>query len=529
VDLCQLLTLHQGAKQEGDGSVNNDTEMADTPAVQSDDEGDEGDDGDEGDEGDDDQQDDDENGDDQSQDQDMDQSSPSVSNQPLDANDTDVPTDEESPMPKRMMPPMNPLNLTPPTAVAHFAASSPRLEGSPLKNVVLPSPTEASPQISPVGDAFAPAEVEASPVTQDDVIMGDDDHVVPPIQEATDSVPDVLPSEAATKAATTVDIVPAADAEAMETSSPPPVSEVHEIAPEPVEMMEITTEDIAPVDIPEVLAPEADAAIHADENNKLVTEEAGPIEPAKIETPPPVEKQESNPPEDMAPINEVPPVAEPVGVPAIPSPSPAVEAEPIEPVAPLPTEASPPKNETADVPITDAPSTDIPQPQIEDSKPEEDDNDVDLLGGLEQELDRQAEESKKLPAESAPLPEEPSVPEPAPEPMAEVAPEPVVTVEAPASASPVAEPEPEVKPEPLPADADPPPVGELEPAPPAAETLPEPTPVTEQAPTPILDSGVVPFAPESPKAEVQDDEIKKEDTPPEPEGPKVDGDASAAS
>ncbi|KAK3394121.1 hypothetical protein B0H63DRAFT_505881 [Podospora didyma] len=151
----------QAIKIEDNDSTNQDNEMADNSAVPSDDdEGDEGDEGeDEGDdngEGDDgDQTPDVENstsGQDPNQDQDMDMEDSETSEvirhssieEPDESQSRPATSDEEVTIPRaRFQPPPGLGNLGPPLAPIHLA--SPRLEGSPLKNVIIQSPTEPSP------------------------------------------------------------------------------------------------------------------------------------------------------------------------------------------------------------------------------------------------------------------------------------------------------------------------------------------------------------------------------------------------
>ncbi|WYZ39382.1 hypothetical protein EsH8_III_001296 [Colletotrichum jinshuiense] len=142
-------------KQEREDSNNPDSEMADNDEEDGDDDGDDGEDGDDGDE----EQRDGENTD--SQDQEMTDASPTVPTPTVDTL-TEL-TDPESPVPKRAALPPNPINLAPP----HLANSSPK--GSPLKNVVLPSPTEPPTQFSPIAEALVPK----SEPEQADVPMAD--------------------------------------------------------------------------------------------------------------------------------------------------------------------------------------------------------------------------------------------------------------------------------------------------------------------------------------------------------------------
>jgi hypothetical protein len=204
-----LLTKLQGPRADGeaDGQENNDSEVADNSAQPSDEEGDDdGDDNDndneEGDEGDQDQ-------DDGSQNDADDQGSPTPDRgKGLDPSrlDETIPKIEESrdmgmtdasvlpqnsavlgteagdlsPMDepglsgRRHFQPANPLNLAPPHAQLQMLAS-PRQEGSPLKNVIMLSPTEPSPNMSPMVGSFhsGPVVDEAEEVSMEVDPSGD--------------------------------------------------------------------------------------------------------------------------------------------------------------------------------------------------------------------------------------------------------------------------------------------------------------------------------------------------------------------
>ncbi|KAI8293506.1 hypothetical protein K4K59_005652 [Colletotrichum sp. SAR11_240] len=142
-------------KQEREDSNKPDSEMADNDDdEEGDDDGDDGDDGDDNEE----EQREGENTDSQSQDHEMTDASPSIPT-PTVVDASIVSTEPESPLASRSGQPPNPINLAPPLPAMHLANSSPR--GSPLKNVVLPSPTEASPQISPIAEILAPSAASA--------------------------------------------------------------------------------------------------------------------------------------------------------------------------------------------------------------------------------------------------------------------------------------------------------------------------------------------------------------------------------
>ncbi|KAH0421146.1 hypothetical protein CcaCcLH18_13613 [Colletotrichum camelliae] len=146
-------------KQEREDSNKPDSEMADNDDdEEGDDDGDDGDDGDDNEE----EQREGENTDSQSQDHEMTDASPSVPTPTVDA--STVSTEPESPLASRSGLPANPINLAPPLPAMHLANASPR--GSPLKNVVLPSPTEPSPQISPIAEILAPA-ASAEPIASE--------------------------------------------------------------------------------------------------------------------------------------------------------------------------------------------------------------------------------------------------------------------------------------------------------------------------------------------------------------------------
>lgn len=157
--------IQQGVKQEPDDATNQDSEMADGDDDDDDEDGDEGEDGEDGDEtqGEGDQHDSTQgtNGDNSaSQDHEMTDASPS---KPIASESPDIEMKEDSATPERSTPP-NPLNLAPP--ISSLAAGSPRLEGSPLKNVVVPSPTtEFPPQLQPstAPEPVADTEPQALP------------------------------------------------------------------------------------------------------------------------------------------------------------------------------------------------------------------------------------------------------------------------------------------------------------------------------------------------------------------------------
>lgn len=135
--------------------------MVDGDDDDDDDEGDDGDDGDEGEEGDGEEQ-----GDDSQlgavgegsnhQDEEMADAAFAVDPPVLEAPTGDA---KEETMPKEPTPP-TPLTLAPPPPLGSLASGSPRPEGSPLKNVVLLSPTEPLPP-----DDLQPLSVEPTQMT----------------------------------------------------------------------------------------------------------------------------------------------------------------------------------------------------------------------------------------------------------------------------------------------------------------------------------------------------------------------------
>ncbi|EFQ32708.1 hypothetical protein CGRA01v4_09357 [Colletotrichum graminicola] len=220
VDVAPVAPKVEGAegaetpvKQDGEDSNNPDSEMADNDDDEGDDDGDEGDD-----DGDDEQRDGDNT---DSQDQEMTDVSPAVPTPTADA--TTELADPESPVPKRAAPPANPISL-PPLPAMHLVNSSPK--GSPLKNVVVPSPTEPSLEFSLISEALAPkiepqAESRSEPQQEDaqadvkaDVPMTDGSETVTgaPTEPLNTAVPDKLPSiDTATEDAQGVSSLPPAD------------------------------------------------------------------------------------------------------------------------------------------------------------------------------------------------------------------------------------------------------------------------------------------------------------------------------
>lgn len=140
----------QGTKPEGTDTPRQDSEMAD-----GDDDDDDDDDGEEGDEGD----------DDENNDSDLPDTSIMDDTKDLDATMSDAPPPTTSPNlaasePAPEVPPPNPMTIPPP--VGTLAAGSPKIEGSPLKNVLVQSPTErqTATAVPPPEEPSQPMDVE---------------------------------------------------------------------------------------------------------------------------------------------------------------------------------------------------------------------------------------------------------------------------------------------------------------------------------------------------------------------------------
>lgn len=149
------------------GTPNPDSEMAEGDDDDDDDEGDDGDDGDDDDQEDGERQGDDAN-DSKVQDEEMtdvvDETKPPTPSKPVvDAMDGIAQTDAVPP---------NPLTLAPP--LASLATGSPKTEGSPLKIVMLQSPTEAQAPVAlpPTTDALTESAPEPEPVPETALVPG---------------------------------------------------------------------------------------------------------------------------------------------------------------------------------------------------------------------------------------------------------------------------------------------------------------------------------------------------------------------
>ncbi|RBQ89594.1 hypothetical protein VDGD_02658 [Verticillium dahliae] len=265
-------------QDQREGSNNADSEMADND--NDDDEGD--DDGDDGEDG--------EDGEDQ--DQEMTDASPAAP--PASADTTMDMGDAESPSTNRQLPPPSQL-LAPPFNLS--LSTSPKLEGSPLKNVVMPSPTVASPQAtSPPAEKPEPAEVTASEPEKPKVSEDATEAAAEKVSEDV-AIQDTQASAPETKAETTDELAkdptpvstlaPAAEPSPEKSTAPAP-----EIAPEPAPepVLEPVPESLPeplPQPVNETL-PEAGA-----DNEKEATAGStkSPSEEALVASQPPAEGQ----------------------------------------------------------------------------------------------------------------------------------------------------------------------------------------------------------------------------------------------
>lgn len=169
--LVTLLTIlpFQAIKHEGDESAVKDTEMADTSTALSDDE-DEVEDGEEG---------------EKPENDDKESGTATTDEQAPDREMTDVSaTSGDGEAPKgveQKQPPANPLSLAQPNLAAVQSGSS--LEGSPLKNVMVQSPTEpssTSPLAAPIDQAAAGTERTEAGKTETDKSEVEKAHVEKP-------------------------------------------------------------------------------------------------------------------------------------------------------------------------------------------------------------------------------------------------------------------------------------------------------------------------------------------------------------
>jgi hypothetical protein len=396
-----------------------------------DDEGEDGDDGEEGDEG--------EDGDrdqstdpahqekstlDDAQDKEMTDAAPSAEVSAAASPDIEMKDDTE--VAKKPIP--NPLTLAPPTA--SFASGSPKIEGSPLKNVVLPSPTKEEPpvlsQSVPALLPQVPAKPEALPQQQDsEMVVEEESTIAEPPSTILGQVPDDFADRDLTQSVPVIN----------ESLPPPPPEQVGNIASPKASPKNDTAMDEFPDEAEKVKDEEL-----PDESIPLTRPILTHNESAMTE--------DSIKPDDSAsaivPLSgSGPPSEAEVRASSVDG---VVDADPV--VEPEPEDAAKPVgNEEAIDPVSE------PAPE------------VDLLGGIMGQLDREASK-EKTPAVveeaqevSAPAAEAESVPDAAPQPAleptlestSEPVPEPMeVETTGPPAAEPVVESLPELRPEPLP-------------------------------------------------------------------------------
>ncbi|KAK3383570.1 hypothetical protein B0T24DRAFT_54200 [Lasiosphaeria ovina] len=414
--------------EDNEDSANQDSEMADNSAIPSDDE--EGDDGE--DEGDDNGDEDDETPEiensvnpdpDQDQDVEMEDSEASEVIRPSSIEEPDerssVPaasastSDEEVTIPKvRFAPPSGLVNLAPPLAPIHL--SSPRLEGSPLKNVIIQSPTESSPVISPHAPGFfetntsmpmevsnPPAPVDVADVSEaavdsslDDIIQMDQVSGQEPVtqvdfiqlEDVAMDLTDNVPSDSGAVAAGDFSDPMLFKAEDL------PREPVTTIAPESVaepvaELVAELVADIAPEPVAEPAAePATNTAVGAPHEVPSSEAAVPPAPgPAAAVVPDTFEIADAPPPAPVLPpipapeIVEAPtdiegvlePLPTPIEAPALPDPTPA----------PLVVEEPAIVEEVLQPPASPA--------LLPAAVAEEEDDGLNLLGSLERELDRQ--------------------------------------------------------------------------------------------------------------------------------------------
>lgn len=225
-------SLGGGMKPEDGRGTNEDIEMADNSQLASDDEDDEEDDGEEGEEGEDEEMkdegmaDDDDGGDAMAdtttgarsqgdQDQDMEDAEDDIRDA-IQPSSIEEPTEEKPPVDEEtevitnphLYPPSNPMSTVPShPGVSHILTR--QQEGSPLKNVVLPSPTEAKPMDFPTtAEAGQSEAINAEPNKAQQAAS-------PSTEEKNASYPD-LPAEKTDPP----------------TTDPPPSGESHNLLPD---------------------------------------------------------------------------------------------------------------------------------------------------------------------------------------------------------------------------------------------------------------------------------------------------------
>lgn len=379
--------------------------MADGDDDDDDEEGDDGDEGEEGEEGDGTPAPTDRNETGKAQDEQMADAAPTLDTPtPVPASETpDVEMTDSDIASSKPIPP-NPFTLAPPPSIS-LAGTSPRFEGSPLKNVVMPSPTtEFPPEIPSVAAVLSPplAPIENPAATAP---------AEPLVKEDATEIGTVIESTIAEPPSTIGGDVPETSVPPVELKSEPSNEEALLPPPPPDQVGNIATTPTN--EEPGMNFPAT--------GGERLNDEIQPGEEAVPQKPPLFHRDTDDTikPEDSA--SAIFSLAE---EPAAPSDNGLDNSEKVGEL--VPAEAAPP-----------------PEPQPEEAKPvsppkEEEPvaaEEPDLLQGLLGELDRQAEETREKPvpeAVSEPAPE--LAPEPAVEPTPSIA-EPPVAAEPPQEAA----------------------------------------------------------------------------------------------
>jgi hypothetical protein len=417
----QVLTFSQGTKVEdnNDDVVNQDSEMADNSAMQSDDEeGEEGE-GDEAEEGEVERGESDDRGDDdgrdessmmdtstdQEQREDRDQEmEDAYAPEPIEPTtqklEDEVVQQEVDPSTSFQPPSGDPLHLGPPAPLMLH-----KHEGSPLKNVVLPSPTGPSPLVSPTLQSSQPPDINTFSAAGQETIQSGD--------AATEAAPTETAAAVSSTEGQPIDSgLGESSAPGMgEPSGPQPPSEdvSSNLADEP--MLDAVKEEVA--DVP------------TEANISDVVPEMPSAAPLAV-APASEHKSPSPAPAPPVPETQAAEAAEEPEEPEVDAPPPAEQeiAPPVEqPAATTEAQTSPTENPEEPAPPT-APTA------------AGGDDGLDLLGGLERELDRQAAVSSEeaTPAAAAiPTAESQAEPEPEMKDATENSPAPAAAIEGQAS------------------------------------------------------------------------------------------------
>ncbi|KAK0729699.1 hypothetical protein B0H67DRAFT_638287 [Lasiosphaeris hirsuta] len=382
-----------------DNSTNQDSEMADNSAMPSEDE-----DGDEGDDGED-EGDGDEGGPDEG-DETPEVENSSVQNtsaerdpdQDIEMEDSETsevirPSSIEEPDDTRSVAPSSEDDITiskprfqPPPGLSGLGPlylSSPRLEGSPLKNVILQSPTDRSPMISPCitstttsfsASGYMDTQVQSSMAMDVSVSGGTvtepfvpETAVETTVKSETDLGEITTTATQVEYAASVEDTVMGGQDDAPETTNNEPLSRLDQLA-------------------------NASGEQQQSETPTITTSE---------EAPPAIQQPEFPPTPE---ISEPPPTEQPTAEPTSAEPTPPVQQEDIQPPPQVPQveeTLAPPEKETEALP----PPPD--SPALLPAATEDEDDGLNLLGSLERELDRQEGMSN---ASDAVTPVPPAVP-----------------------------------------------------------------------------------------------------------------------